>query len=291
MKKNFTLIVCLALFLVMAMGSGSDSKDTDTTKDTETSEVNEQNKKEVSVDEEVIFEENDIKITVTGLDMDGWMGPELKLLIENDSDQNITVQARLASANGFMVDSTISEDVAATKKANTGISFSDTDLKNAGIETISNMQFSFHIFDTDSWDSILDSELITVNTSASDYVQSYDDTGNILIDANGIKIIAKGLDTGDSIFGPSLILCIENNTDRNITVQARDESVNGFMIDSIMSTDISASNKALTALTFMSTDLEENGIEEINDIELSFHIFDYNTFDTYYDTEMVKVEF
>lgn len=291
MKKKITLIFCLLLFLVMAMGSGSDSQDAETTKDTETSEVKKQDKKEVTVDEEVIFEENNIKITVTGLDTAGWMGPELKLLIENDSVQNITVQARLASVNGFMNDSLISEDVAASKKANTSITFSNTDLKNASIDTISNMQFSFHIFDTDSWDDIIDSELITINTSASDYVQPYDDTGDVLIDANGIKIIAKDLDTDDSIFGPSLILCIENNTDRNITVQARDESVNGFMIDSIMSTDISASNKALTALTFMSTDLEENGIEEISDIELSFHIFDYDTFDTYYDTETVRVEF
>ena len=137
----------------------------------------------------------------------------------------------------------------------------------------------------------MDSELITVNTSAADYVQNVDDTGDILVDSDGIKIVARGLDTEDSIFGPSLILYIENNTGRNLTVQARDESVNGFMIDSIMSTDISSGNKALTELTFMSSDLEENSIEEINEIEFSFHIYDYDTYDNYYDTEMLKVEF
>ncbi|MCI6700657.1 MAG: hypothetical protein MR454_04600 [Solobacterium sp.] len=291
MKKNITLIVCLLLFLVMAMGSGSDTEDTAATQNTETSEVKEQVKKEVTVEETAVFEENSIKITVTGLDTDGWMGPELKLLIENDSASNITVQTRLSSVNGFMVDSSISEDVDVAKKANTGILFSDSDLKNAGIETISNIQFSFHIFDTDSWDTIMDSELITVNTSAADYVQNVDDTGDILVDSDGIKIVARGLDTEDSIFGPSLILYIENNTGRNLTVQARDESVNGFMIDSIMSTDISSGNKALTELTFMSSDLEENSIEEINEIEFSFHIYDYDTYDNYYDTEMLKVEF
>ena len=291
MKKNITLIVCLLLFLVMAMGSGSDTEDTAATQNTETSEVKEQVKKEVTVEETAVFEENSIKITVTGLDTDGWMGPELKLLIENDSASNITVQTRLSSVNGFMVDSSISEDVAVAKKANAGILFSDSDLKNAGIETISNIQFSFHIFDTDSWDTIMDSELITVNTYAADYVQNVDDTGDILVDSDGIKIVARGLDTEDSIFGPSLILYIENNTGRNLTVQARDESVNGFMIDSIMSTDISSGNKALTELTFMSSDLEENSIEEINEIEFSFHIYDYDTYDNYYDTEMLKVEF
>ena len=55
MKKNITLIVCLLLFLVMAMGSGSDTEDTAATQNTETSEVKEQVKKEVTVEETAVF--------------------------------------------------------------------------------------------------------------------------------------------------------------------------------------------------------------------------------------------
>ena len=37
------------------------------------------------------------------------------------------------------------------------------------------------------------------------------------------------MDSNISIMGPSLIVYIENNTDKNITVQSQDVSVNGFM--------------------------------------------------------------
>ena len=288
MKKKLSLIVCLFIFLIMAMGSGSNSK---TELDSGNSSTNSEIKKEITVDQQLVLDEKDIKITVTGLELDGWLGPQLKLLIENDSAENITVQSRLSSVNGFMIYSTISEDVAALKKANTNISFEKLYLEKANIDTIASMQFSFHIFNSDTWDSILESEPITVYTSALDYIQEVDDEGSILVDTKDIRIIAQGIDKDDSIFGPSLMLYIENNANLNITIQARDVSVNGFMIDSIMSEDISIGNKSITSLTFMNSDLEENGIENIEEIELSFHIYNYDSYDTYLDTQTVKVEF
>ena len=113
MKKKLSLIVCLFIFLIMAMGSGSNSK---TELDSGNSSTNSEIKKEITVDQQLVLDEKDIKITVTGLELDGWLGPQLKLLIENDSAENITVQSRLSSVNGFMIYSTISEDVAALKK-------------------------------------------------------------------------------------------------------------------------------------------------------------------------------
>ena len=288
MKKKLSLIVCLFIFLIMAMGSGSNSK---TELDSGNSSTNSEIKKEITVEQQLVLDEKDIKITVTGLELDGWLGPQLKLLIENDSAENITVQSRLSSVNGFMIYSTISEDVAALKKANTNISFEKLYLEKANIDTIASMQFSFHIFNSDTWDSILESEPITVYTSALDYIQEVDDEGSILVDTKDIRIIAQGIDKDDSIFGPSLMLYIENNANLNITIQARDVSVNGFMIDSIMSEDISIGNKSITSLTFMNSDLEENGIENIEEIELSFHIYNYDSYDTYLDTQTVKVEF
>ena len=71
----------------------------------------------VSIEEQVLYDENDIKITATGIE-DGWLGTELKLLIENNTDQSITVQAKNANVNGYMVTTMMSADVAAGKKAN-----------------------------------------------------------------------------------------------------------------------------------------------------------------------------
>lgn len=308
-KKLGILAVCL-IFGLAAMGSSSSSTEVDKeikssstgdTQNTQTDQSNDDSQaaeeaakettSDVTVAETVLLDEKDIKITATGLE-DGLFGTELKLLIENNSSTNVTVQARKTCVNGFMVDSMLSADVAAGKKANDNLTFTTSGLKDCGIDTIATMEFSFHIFTTEDWEDYLDSDLLSLNTSVADtYTQTYDDSGEVFYDQNGIKIIGKGLSTEGSFWGPGLILYIENSSDKDFTVQVRDVSVNGFMIEPTLSQDVLIGKKALTAVTFFDTDLEENGITDISDIEASFHVFDMDSWDTIVDTEPVKINF
>lgn len=289
--KILTGILCLSLFGAMALGSGSsDSTDAKNgSKDAGDATVNES--VDVTIDEQVIYDENDIKITATGID-DGFMGTELALLIENNSSQSITVQARNASVNGFMVGTMMSADVAAGKKANDSLTFETSGLKECGIENIANMEFYFHIFDSESWDEIVDTDVISIDTSiASTYTQAVDDSGEVLLDSNGVKIVSKGLSANDSFWGPGVILYIENNSDKDVTVQVRDVSVNGFMVESSMSEDVVAGKKAMSAVQFFSSDLEKNSITDISDVELYFHIFDLESWDAIFDSDVINIEF
>ena len=300
--KVSALVLCFTLFAAMALGSGSSGSDEEKeiksvdTADTAEEQAVEEDEQEnsssgVTIEEQVLYEENGVKITATGLE-DGFMGTELKLLIENNSSKNITVQARSASVNDFMVDTVMSSDVTAGKKANDSLTFVTTGLKESGIEAIAKMEFSFHIMDAENWDEIADSDMITVNTSiASDYVQKVDDSGEVLFDQENMKIVGKGLSEKDSFWGPGLILYIENSSDKNITVQVRDVSVNGFMVSSSMSEEVAEQKKAMSAVQFFDTDLEENSITDIKDIELSFHVFDTKTWDTIYDSDVIKLSF
>lgn len=309
-KCTVSMILVLTVFALMAMGSGSSGSSEDkaitsvgngSTDDTvstgESADDGEEatdsanDTENIIIEETVLLDEQDVKITATGLE-DGWMGTELKLLIENNSAQNLTIQARNASVNGYMVDTMMSADVAAGKKANDELTFLTSALKECGIDTFAEIEFSFHIFTMEDWEDYLDSDLITVETSAAGtYVQEVNREGEVLYDAKGITIIGKGLSTDDSIFGPGLICYIENNTDGNITVQARDTSVNGYMIDTIMSQDVIKGKRAITAVTFFSSSLEESGIEDISEIELSFHIFDMDSWDTIEDTDSITINF
>lgn len=228
----------------------------------------------VTVEEAVLLDEADIKITATGFSENELFGPALKLLIENNSQTDLTVQVRNVSINGYMTETMMSVDVAAGKKANDSLTFMSSSIETCGIETIADMEFQFHIFDSDSWDTYLDSGLIRINTSAAEnFEYTYDDTGVSVYDDNGVKIVAKSISENESIFGPGLVLYLYNSGDTNVTVQARDTSVNGFMVTTVFSQDILPGKHAITSVTFMSSDLEDNGITEISDIELSFHIF------------------
>ena len=248
---------------------------------------------DITIQEQVVFEQNDIIITVKSLDFeDSFFGPSLKLIVENNSTQNITAQIRNLSINNIMVESIFSCDVVSGKKANDEITFMSSSLDTANIEIIKNIEFSFHIFDNDSWDTIVDSEAISIETSADpSYVQEYDNSGFTAVDSNDITIIVKKLDSEDSFWGAELFVVIENNSGENITVQARNVSINGFMVDPIFSCEVVSGKVAFDTITFMESDLADNDISDITSIELEFHVFNTDSWDTIFDSDIVTITF
>ena len=246
---------------------------------------------EATIEEQVLYEKDGLKITAKSLETGGLFGPELKVLVENDGDQNVTVQARRVSVNGYMAESSFSCDVAAGKKVNDKISFMDSTLEACNIETITDIELSFHVFTTEGWDTLDDSDLVQLQTSAAgSYQQAYDDAGTVLVDQDGVKIVYRGLEN-DGLMGPQILLYLENNTDQSVTVQQRNMSLNGFMIDGIFSCELEAGKKAVDHISVFDSDLEENGITELENGELSFHIFATEGWNTIFDTEDIAIEF
>lgn len=304
MKKfiSFAVATILATSLVACGGSSSDSiqspasvngsNGTVSTNDSSSKGTQQPEKQEVVINEAVLLDDSGVKITAKSLDNDAFMGVAVKLLIENDSGKDLTFQCRNSSVNGYMVDTMMSVDVVNGKKANDELTFMRSDLEVCGIETIADMEFSFHIFTTEGWKTYLDTPQIQIKTSAADtYEYTFDDSGNLAYEGNGIRIIIKGLSKDESIFGPGIIVYIENNSDKDITVQTRDVSVNGFMVDAVFSSDIVTGKHTVDDITFMSSDLEKNEISEIEDVELSFHIFEATGWDTIVDTDLVTISF
>lgn len=250
------------------------------------------NTSNASINETILLDEAGVKITAKSLENDGTFGPALKLLIENNASQNLTIQTRSCSVNGYMIGTMLSSDVTVGKKSNDELIFSSSDLEACGIDTIADMELSFHIFNSESWDTYLDTELISLTTDAAEsYTYTYDDSGELLYDGNGIKIIHKGLAESDSLFGPEVLLYIYNGNTKNITVQTADTSINGFMVSSVISEEVAIGKHAIAEMTFFSSELEENAITDITDIELSFHVFDTDTWDTIVDTEPITINY
>jgi hypothetical protein len=287
--------------LSLAACSGSTSGDnspaaTPTTTDSQPSQSEEptQSEKpaapsEATVDERVLFEQSGIKLTLKSLSKE-LFGPELKVLVENDGEVPITVQVRDCSVNGFMLSSLIfSSDVVPGKKNNDEIRFMSSELESSGIDTIGTVELSFHVFNSETWDTIFDTETITIKTSAADSVtQTAPEARNIAYENDDIIISFVDFDT-ESFWGLDIKFYIENKGDTAITVQARDTSINGFMIDGSMSCDVLPGKMANTTLSFFSSSLEENGIDEIESVELKFHIFEKDSWDTIVDTDTITL--
>ena len=63
----------------------------------------------VTVEETVLLDEGGIKITATGFDEKGFWGPELKLLLENNTENNIIVSTDALIVNNYMVSDLFSD--------------------------------------------------------------------------------------------------------------------------------------------------------------------------------------
>lgn len=289
MKQIASILLALVFALSLA-ACGSTTEDIQKPSNVTTPDP--QTNTEVTITETVLVEESGIKITAKGLNTDSLFGPELKLLIENNSGKNLTFQCNNASINGYMVETLMSVEVVTGKKANDSLTFMDSDLADSGITAIADMEFSFHIFETENWEAYLDTKTIVLKTSLADtFEYTYDDSGDLVYEGNDIKIVVKGLSKDPSIFGPGVVVYIENNSNQNVTVQAGDVSINGFMVEPIFSSSVVSGKRAVSTITFMDSDLEKNEISSIENIELSFHIFQTDNWDTIVDTDMVKLTF
>ena len=122
---------------------------------------------EANVGESVLIDQNGIRITTVSLEYDSWSGPTLHVLVENNSDANVTVQVRESCVNGAMMDASFYCDVAAGKKANGEITFIKSDLETTGIKTIQTMEFWFSVINPETWDTLFDCDPVTVTTSAA----------------------------------------------------------------------------------------------------------------------------
>lgn len=103
----------------------------------------------------------------------------------------------------------------------------------------------------------------------------------VLFEDSTVRITYTGTDE-ESWMGKGLKVTIENLSDKNISVQTREASVNGVMDDPYFSCDVASGKTANDTIYFSTKD-------ELGTVELSFHIFDSDTFDTIADTEKVTL--
>ena len=245
-----------------------------------------------TVEEKVLYEDKGVKITLKGLEMDGMMGPELKFLVENDSDKSLMVQANDVSVNGYMVSTSMSVDVKQGKKANDKLRFLNSSLEMTGITTFADIELRFHFINSEDWTDYYDSDMIKIETSAAkDFDYTYDESGSSMYKSDDINVIFKGMSADASYVGPCMIVYINNQSEQDIMVQVRDASVNGFMVGTVFSCEVPKGKHAVDKIVFLDKDLEENGITQFDNIELSLHISDKKTWKTIIDTEPIKATF
>ena len=305
-KKCVALVLCFTLFAAIAIGSGSsdsgNKKDVVSSTDSGTNPANDPSTADTeeksntdnnantssvpTIEEQVLIDTNGIKITAKEYLTDKIWGDGIKLLIENSSDTDYTVGCDALIVNDYMITDLFSSKVAAGKNANETMYLSSSGLKAAGIESVGKVEMYFHASDA-QYNMVFKNEYAEIHTSEFDNMDTTpNDAGTELYSADGIRIVGKTVDE-NSFWGSAILLYIENNSGKSVGINVDDMSINGFMITPYFSTTVYDGKKALEDITIMSNQLEENGIESIDNVELKFHIYNSDTYETIADTEPI----
>jgi hypothetical protein len=286
--KWLTLVLCFSMFTLMALGSGSTESDSTEKIVTSEGKADQENaSSKVTIDEQVLLEKKDVVVTATEYVTDSIMGDGIKVLLENNSDKDITIGCDALIVNDYMITDLFASTVAAGKKSNDTIYLSSSELKAAGIDTVGKVEIYFHAYDEDTYDTIFDSEGVEIHTSEYENMDTTpNDAGSELYNENGIKIVGKTVDE-NSFWGSALLLYIENTSGKNVGISVDDMSINGYMTSPYFSTTVYDGKKAIDDITILSSDLEENGIESIDEVELKFHIYNADTYDTISDSDTI----
>lgn len=254
-------------------------------------EANDPAKDELSITQTVLYDADGIVVTATGYE-EGWTGPEIKLLLENNSDKNVLVTSASVSANGYMMPyASLYAEVAAGKKANETLSLMSSELDQSGIETLAELQFYIQIQDPDTWETVATSELLTLTTSAAPYEQPVDDSGDVLYDNQSIKVVCKGLKQ-DIIWDGTVVLYMENNSGKAVSIYAENVSVNGFMQDVGLWSDLRDGTKLIDGMSMIDlSDLEIESIDQIESIEFNLRVADAETWEEIVTTDVLNLTF
>lgn len=246
------------------------------------------NKAKVKIAEQVLFEQSGVKVTATGYKADGIFGDSVALLIENSSEVDVTVSCNELIVNNYMVSNLFSATVAAGKKSNESLDLLGSELEAAGITAVGLIEADFNVYEDESYENIFETDLIQIKTSAYDSMELVkQDQGQELVNRDGVRIVGKFVEE-NSIFGTAIVLFIENTGNKDVNVSVDDLSINGFMVESLMYDTVYKGKMAIADISLLDSDLKENGIAKINDIEVKFSVSEADSYETLFETEAIK---
>lgn len=236
---------------------------------------------ELNFTELLVVDNDACTIKITGIDPDNWMGFSLKVYLENKtSDKTLMYSVDSASVNGLASDPFWAMEVNAGKKANSTISFMDSELKEQGVTEYTDIELSFRVYDFDDWMSDAVAEVtVHVYPYGADNVQAFQreaQSGDVLlVDNEHLSVTVTGCGM-DPIWGYTVKLYIVNKTDKTLMLSAESASINGFMADPFWAVEVAPGKSAASDVSWFTTTLEENGITDVEEIELTLTAYDSN---------------
>lgn len=226
----------------------------------------------------VLADDENCTFTVTAIEEDNFLGYTLKVFLENKTDKELTFSLSNVSVNGFMCDPFWASTVSAGMKANENIRFSQADFLTNGISQVTDIAFTLDVYDSNNWSADhLISENFSLFPMGEEAVRSYSrqpgENDIVLFDNENCAMIVTGCEPED-IWGYTVNVYLENKTDKTLMFTVQDAAVNGFMCDPVWAQTVAPGKRSNTAIRWLESDFQENGITEVSSISLPISVYD-----------------
>ena len=297
MKKIITLLLCAAMLLTLVACGSKESKET-TPADTEagtdaataptaaaTETATQPAAPDTSADIIQLINTEDVAVHITGVENNEHTGMQLRIQCENKTDRTLLFSWDMVSVCGFMYDPFWAEEVAAGKTVNSTIELDTFALEQMDITSVDEISFTLRIVDSENWmEAPLIEEAFTIyptGLNADTLVlpnRAPTDGQMVIADDDNLRFVIEWADEQDTS-AYTLHVYLENKTDRNLMYAWDLVSVNDKMIDPFWAVSVAAGKKACSEISFYRSDLEDNSIETVENVEFTLIVSDYDDWD------------
>ncbi|MBE5942316.1 MAG: hypothetical protein E7264_07255 [Lachnospiraceae bacterium] len=238
----------------------------------------------VSVDKQVLLDDETLKICTTGevFCEDGY-AQRIGITVENKTDNKCMIKSKYIAVNGYEQTTYLMDEIAAGETLETSIDIFLSDLEVCNIDKISTIAF---VLDVGLIDFVTYPE-ITIQISDTESEQSSSKEGTTVLNENGIEIIALDCRYNqDGAAGP--VFVINNHSGSFIMTSFENVTINGIEVG--MQSHMIADGLSEVSLFDYSDDMEDNGIESITEFRCTLIICD-DEFKKIVDNAKIEVSY
>ena len=231
---------------------------------------------ELPDDAQILKEDENLLIAVTGSDPEGMWGYKLDVFLENKTDRELCFMINDACINGLMMDPLYQTILAPGQSSDEEVEWFQSSLDEAGITDVTDIELEWVVYDSQDWsaDFLLEEKFHYYplgEDAVQPFVREAKDTDQVLVDNDVCTIIAVKSEM-DELWGYQIHLYIINKSDHGLTVGIDEAAINGEPCDPYWATMIYQDRAAFDAVTWGTTFLEAAGIDKVESAELPFII-------------------
>ena len=260
-----------------------------------------------TIEETVALDKDKVKLTINGIESDAYGDPQLKCAIVNGSDKLLSVGIDEAYVNSYMVwpqvyipmtDSdgwTFYGDAVAAPGETKDFYISLSSLEDMFIDAVRELEFRLTLAevepDEDGYynylDDFADGDTLFIKTSLYDAAVSYDMEGAVLIEKDGLKVLAVQLEN-DEFSGPQIAVYAYNSGSEAVAFELEELKLDGEVYETFFSMNIPAGRRSVESV-YVWFDYEN--VPVIKEAEFTFKLVDTETWDTIETLDPVTVPF